>query len=194
VYEGGLLRAARSAEMGLPLTPDQPTMKGARLEKEEYAKREKGPGTEGDLLTEFLREKARILLQVAVEAEMEEFLHRYEGVVTLEGKRVVVRNGHNPERTIQTGIGEVSVNMPKVRDRSGQGIVFHSSLVPPYLRKTGSLQELIPLLYLKGVSTGQMQEALEALVGRGAKGFPGLGEPTEEEMEQRIRRVPEAAH
>jgi transposase-like protein len=102
---------------------------------------------------------------------MEEFLQAWVGVRNLEGKRMVVRNGYNPERTIQTGIGDVSVRMPKVRDRSQNGVVFHSSLIPPYIRKTRSLEELIPLLYLKGVSTGQMQEALAALVGGEARGF-----------------------
>ena len=102
---------------------------------------------------------------------MEEFLQAWVGVRNLEGKRTVVRNGYNPERTIQTGIGEVSVRMPKVRDSSQNGVVFHSSLIPPYIRKARSLEELIPLLYLKGVSTGQMQEALGALVGRDAQGF-----------------------
>lgn len=134
-------------------------------------KGKKGPETGSDPLTEFLREKARTLLQIAVEAEMEEFLQAWGGVRNLEGKRTVVRNGYNPERMIQTGIGELSVRMPKVRDRSQNGVVFHSSLIPPYIRKTRSLEELIPLLYLKGVSTGQMQEALGALVGREARGF-----------------------
>ena len=134
-------------------------------------KGKKGPETGSDPLTEFLREKARTLLQIAVEAEMEEFLQAWGGVRNLEGKRTVVRNGYNPERMIQTGIGELSVRMPKVRDRSQNGVVFHSSLIPPYIRKTRSLEELIPFLYLKGVSTGQMQEALGALVGREARGF-----------------------
>ena len=135
-------------------------------------KGKKGPETGSDPLTEFLREKARTLLQIAVEAEMEEFLQAWVGVRNLEGKRTVVRNGYNPERMIQTGIGELSVRMPKVRDRSQNGVVFHSSLIPPYIRKTRSLEELIPLLYLKGVFTGQMQEALGALVGGGGpRGF-----------------------
>ena len=82
------------------------------------SKGKKGPETETgrDPLGEFLREKARTLLQIAVETEMEEFLQAWVGVRNLEGKRTVVRNGYNPERTIQTGIGEVSVRMPKVRD------------------------------------------------------------------------------
>jgi transposase-like protein len=93
------------------------------------SKRKKGPETEtgSDPLTEFLREKARTLLQIAVEAEMEEFLQARVGVRNLEGKRTVVRNGYNPERTIQTGIGELSVRMPKVRDHSKMEL---SSILP----------------------------------------------------------------
>jgi len=117
------------------------------LRKKNTSKGKKGPEAEMDPLTEFLREKARTFLQIAVEAEMEEFLQEWEGVRNLERKRTVVRNGYNPERTIQTGIGELSVRMPKVRDRSRNGVVFHSSLIPPYIRKSRSLSELVPLLY-----------------------------------------------
>lgn len=87
------------------------------------------------------------------------------------GHRAVVRNGYLPERAIQTGIGAVSVKVPKVRDRNGSGIQFRSQLLPSYLRRTKSLEELIPWLYLKGVSTGEFQEALTALLGPQAKGL-----------------------
>jgi len=83
----------------------------------------------------------------------------------------VVRNGHQPEREIQTGIGPVAVQVPKVRSRTGAPVSFHSALVPPYVRKTASLEAALPWLYLKGVSTGEMQPALEVLVGREAKGL-----------------------
>ena len=83
----------------------------------------------------------------------------------------MVRNGHLPERSIQTGLGEVPVKVPKVRDRSDGGIKFNSKLVPPYLKRTKNVEEFIPWLYLKGISTGEMQPALEALLGEGAKGL-----------------------
>ena len=101
---------------------------------------------------------------------MAELLIQYAGQ-TVNGKRAVVRNGHLPERSIQTGLGEVPVKVPKVRDRSGGGIKFNSKLVPPYLKRTKNVEEFIPWLYLKGISTGEMQPALEALLGEGAKGL-----------------------
>lgn len=82
-----------------------------------------------------------------------------------------MHNGHQPKRTIQTGIGDVPVRLPKTRDRSGAGLRFHSGLLPPYLRRTRSIEELLPWLYLKGISTGDFQEALSALLGEGADGL-----------------------
>jgi len=91
-----------------------------------------------------------------------------------QGRRAVVRNGYLPEREIQTGIGPVKVRVPKARDRSGSGVKFNSRLLPPYLRRTKQIAELLPWLYLKGVSTGDFQEALAALLGADAKGLsPG---------------------
>lgn len=124
----------------------------------------------GDALGELLKEGARQLLAQAIEAELAELLSQY-AEQTVEGKQAVVRNGHLPERTIQTGLGDVAVKVPKVRDRSGQGIKFNSKLVPPYLKRTQNIEEFIPWLYLKGVSTGDMQSALEALLGEGAGGL-----------------------
>ncbi len=86
-------------------------------------------------------------------------------------RQAVVRNGYLPERTVQTGIGDVAVKVPKVRDRSGDGVRFNSSLLPPYLKRARSIEELIPWLYLKGISTGDYQEALAALLGDQAKGL-----------------------
>jgi transposase-like protein len=90
---------------------------------------------------------------------------------TPEGQQAVVRNGHLPERTIQTGVGDIPVQVPKVRDRNGSGIKFNSQLLPPYLKRAKSLDELIPWLYLRGVSSGDFQEALTALVGEQADGL-----------------------
>ena len=123
-----------------------------------------------DTLGELLKEGARQLLAQAIEAEVAELLIQYADQ-TVNGKRAVVRNGYLPERSIQTGLGEVPVKVPKVRDRSGGGIKFNSKLVPPYLKRTKNVEEFIPWLYLKGISTGEMQPALEALLGEGAKGL-----------------------
>jgi putative transposase len=124
-----------------------------------------------DPLTEVLRQGAKELIRKAVEAELSEMLSAYSEVRLLDGRPAVVRNGYLPARSIQTGIGEVAVQVPKVRDRSGSGIHFNSQLLPPYLRRTKSMEELIPWLYLKGLSTGDYTEALSALVGESARGL-----------------------
>lgn len=124
-----------------------------------------------DPLTELLRKGAHALIRQAVETELEALLATHEGLKLLDGRRAVVRNGYLPERTVQTGIGDVKVRVPKVRDRSGSGIHFTSQLLPPYLKRTKSIEELLPWLYLKGISTGDFSEALAALVGEHAKGL-----------------------
>ena len=136
----------------------------------------KNPGvssTVRDALTELLREGARTLLAQAVEAEVAEFLARYQDERDETGRARMVRNGHLPERTIQTGMGQLAVKAPRVHDRSGQGR-FSSSLVPRYLRRTRSIEELLPWLYLKGISSGEFSEALAALLGADVPGLsPG---------------------
>lgn len=129
------------------------------------------PAVGADTLTALLRAGAKELIAQAVEAELETLLTKHEGFVLADGRRAVVRNGYLPERKIQTGIGDVSVKLPKVRDRSGCGIKFNSSLLPPYLKRTKSMEELIPWLYLKGISSGDYSEALQALLGEHAKGL-----------------------
>ena len=95
-----------------------------------------------------------------------EWIESHAHVTDAAGRRQVVRNGYLPKRSILTGIGSVEVEQPRVLDRRGdEGEVFSSKILPPYLRKTRSLEELIPWLYLKGVSTGDFSEALSALVG-----------------------------
>ena len=126
---------------------------------------------ETDPLHALLREGAKELIAKAVEAELAAFLDVYGDRRLDDGRRAVVRNGYLPERTVQTGIGDVAVRVPKVRDRSGGGAVFRSELLPPYLKRARSVEELIPWLYLKGVSTGDYQEALSALLGDQAKGL-----------------------
>ena len=123
-----------------------------------------------DVLTEVLRNGARELLQQAVEAEVAEFVKRHRELRDEHDRQRVVRNGYRPQRTIQTGIGAVAVKAPRARDRGGE-IKFHSSILPAYLRRTRSIEELLPWLYLKGVSTGDFSEALAALLGKDARGL-----------------------
>jgi transposase-like protein len=129
------------------------------------------PGEIADPLTEVLRNGARALLAQAVEAEVSEALATHAHLTTDDGHRRLVRHGYMPERTIQTGIGPVAVRQPRVRDRggaNGERIRFSSTLLPPYARRTKSLDALLPILYLRGISTGDMQEALAALLGKDA--------------------------
>jgi putative transposase len=132
------------------------------------------PGTFVDGLTEVLRNGARKLLTQAVETEVAGFIDRYRDLVTEEGRQRVVRHGHLPEREIMTGIGPVPVRAPRVRDRVGQGetrIRFSSAILPSYARRSKSLEELIPILYLRGISSGDFAEALRALLGKDAGGL-----------------------
>ena len=127
--------------------------------------------TSNDPLHELIRQGARDLIARAVETELEGLLSQYADIKTADGRQAVVRNGYLPKRTIQTGVGDVEVQVPKVRDRSGAGIRFNSHLLPPYLKRARSMDELIPWLYLRGISSGDFQEALSALVGEQAKGL-----------------------
>jgi transposase-like protein len=126
------------------------------------------PGKFSDPLTEVLRSGARALLAHAVEAEVAAFLDGHAEERTEDGRRRLVRHGHLPEREIMTGIGPVAVRAPRVRDRVGMGearIRFSSAMLPPYARRSKSLEVLIPILYLKGLSTGDFADALAALLG-----------------------------
>tara|TARA_B100000315_G_scaffold254751_1_gene296478 strand:- start:40 stop:1287 length:1248 start_codon:yes stop_codon:yes gene_type:complete len=131
----------------------------------------KSLATTKDPLTELLRFGAQQLIQEAVEVELQELLAEHRERRTADGNTGVVRNGHLPERELQTGIGPVTVKVPKVRAKSGEPVTFRSALVPPYVRKTQSLEAALPWLYLKGISTGEMREALKVLVGPQAKGL-----------------------
>lgn len=130
-------------------------------------------GLSRDPLTELLRSGARTLIQQAVEAELAVLLRAHAGEMTEDGRARLVRHGHLPEREVMTGIGPVAVKVPRVRDRGGEAekIRFTSSILPPYLRKAKSIEELLPWLYLKGISTGDFQEALAALLGPSAAGL-----------------------
>ncbi len=130
------------------------------------------PATDlSDPLKDVLRTGARQLLAQAVEAEVQAHLHDHKDARLSDGRAAVVRNGYLPERNVQTGIGDIPVKVPKVRDRAGGGRKFTSSLIPPFLRRSASINELLPALYLKGISTGDFGEALEALLGKDAVGL-----------------------
>jgi putative transposase len=138
------------------------------------------PGAFDDQLTEVLRNGARALLAHAVEAEVSDFLGKHADLRSEDGQRRVVRHGHLPERVVMTGIGPVAVRQPRVRHRDAasgnpERIRFTPSILPPYARRSKSLETLIPILYLKGLSTGDFEDALAALLGKDA---PGLSAST----------------
>lgn len=133
-------------------------------------KSQAGQASFTDALSELVRQGARQIIAQAVEAELQSFLSGYADLKDESGRQGVVRNGYLPQRTITTGVGDVEIQVPKVRDRTGQGIKFNSLLLPPYLKRSRSVAELLPWLYLKGISTGDFSEALSALLGSAAKG------------------------
>lgn len=124
-----------------------------------------------DHLTAFLRASAQKMLKVAIEAEVNDFLKAHEHLTLPAGQQRVVRNGYQPERTIQTGIGNIEVKLPRVRDREEveEKIQFHTHLVPKYMRRTVTLEVMLPLLYLKGISTGDFTQVMEPVLGAKAK-------------------------
>ena len=118
--------------------------------------------TPQDPLTELIRQGAGDLIAQAVEVELQQLLAQHQNVI-VDGKQAIVRDGFLPERTLQTSVGDVEVKIPKVLDRSGHGVKFNSNLIPPYLKRTKIVAALLPLLYLKGISTGDMLPAPETL-------------------------------
>lgn len=122
-------------------------------------------------LDDLVRRGARQVIQQVIEAELVQLLEHYENVKTRHGRRAVVRNGYLPERDVLTGAGPLTVKVPKVRDRSGNGVKFNSAIVPPYVRKSPRVASALPWLYLKGISTGDMSDALQVLLGKDAKGL-----------------------
>jgi putative transposase len=134
------------------------------------------PGNFSDQLTDILRNGAHALLAQAVEAEVGAFLCKHADLTTAEGHRRVVRHGHLPEREVMTGIGPVGVRQPRVRDRAAAAddprrVRFTPSILPPYARRSKSIETLLPILYLKGISTGDLSDALAALLGKDAAGL-----------------------
>jgi transposase-like protein len=134
------------------------------------------PGTFVDQLTEILRNGAHALLAQAVEAEVAAFLAKHAELKTAEGHSRVVRHGHLPEREIMTGIGPLAVRQPRVRDRGAAAedpgrVRFTPAILPPYARRSKSIETLLPILYLKGISSGDLADALAALLGKDAAGL-----------------------
>ena len=148
-----------------------------------------GRETRRDELTELIRDGARKLIREALESEVGELLSGFSERRDASGRAAVVRNGYQPERAIQTGVGPVTVKVPKVRSRDGEPVSFRSALVPPYVRKSARLEAALPWLYLKGISTGEMAPALEVLVGSEAK---GLSASTVSRLKQQWREDYEA--
>ena len=145
-----------------------------------------------NMLEETLRQGAQRLLAEAIEGEVEDYLEKHAQTRDERGHRLVVRNGSLPQRTIQSGIGPIEVKAPRVDDRR-EGRRFSSAILPPYLRKVPSLENLIPTLYLMGVSTSDMERALEAILGPGVRGVSAstvvrLKEVWQEEFAQWQRR------
>jgi transposase-like protein len=124
-----------------------------------------------DTLTELLKTGSQELIASAVEAELAGYMAQFSELRTQTGHAAVVRNGHHPARPFQTGIGPVSVRIPKVRSKDGTPVAFRSALVPPYVRRTKTLEAALPWLYLKGVSSGEMGAALKVLLGPDAAGL-----------------------
>jgi transposase-like protein len=125
-----------------------------------------------DPLTEIAREGARRMLAVAMGVEADAFVAQHSGVALPDGRQRVVRHGHGPMRRIQTGVGPLEVQRPKVRDRAdvpeAEKIRFTSVILPRWARRSKSLDALLPVLYLRGISTGDFQEALAGLLGKDA--------------------------
>lgn len=124
-----------------------------------------------DILNNLIKTSAREMIAFAVEAELIEFMAQYAGLKNADGKQRLVRNGHLPERPLTTSIGPIDVKIPRVRDRGAQEelIKFDSKIVPKHLRRSASMQELLPILYLKGISTNDFADVLSPILGENAK-------------------------
>ncbi len=129
-------------------------------------KRQRTPFPADELLQQLIRRGAAALVATALEAELLDFLERHAHLQTGSGAKAVVRNGYLPKRTLFTTLGDIEVQVPRVRDRSHSGVYFSSTLVPPYLKRSQSYDELLPRLYLQGLARGNFEEALLRLLGQ----------------------------
>ena len=156
------------------------------FQKERYAMKNdrdiialRQPESVDDPLTEIARDGARRMLAAALRAEADAFVEQHAEEALPDGRQRIVRHGYGPERRIQTGIGALDVRRPKVRDRAAgpddEKVRFTSNILPRWARRSRSLDALLPVLYLRGISTGDFQEALGALLGPGAPNLsPGV--------------------
>ena len=140
------------------------------MKNDEPVGRENQAAQKNNVLDEIIREGARKLLQAAIEHEVSIYIDMFKEIRDEHGRRMVVRHGFLPERDLLTGIGPLSIKQPRVRDKR-KGEAFTSDILPRYMRRVPSLDNLIPTLYLKGISTGDFTEALEAILGENAKGL-----------------------
>ena len=124
----------------------------------------------GGTLESLCRAGARRMLAETMEVEIEEYISRFQALRDEEGKRLVVRNGHHRERELATGVGKIPIQQPRVNDRR-EGENFSSAILPRYLRRAPSIDALIPVLYLKGLSTSSFPDALESIPGKGVSGL-----------------------
>ena len=131
---------------------------------------EKDPHSHKSTLDEICRVGARKMLKLALEVEVDEYIKAHSDVVDEKSRRLVVRNGQGKTRTITTGTGQIKIEAPRVKD-SRDDCHFSSKILPPYLRKSPNVESLVPILYLRGLSTGDFAKALEAILGEGVKGL-----------------------
>ena len=124
-----------------------------------------------DVLSEFLRESAQKMLQLAIEEGVQNFISPYQDKLPTNGSKQVICNGYLPERNIQAGIGAVAVKVSRVRDRGKEDIKFSSNLIPQYMRRTVTIDVLLPLLYLKEISTTDFADSFEPILGSKPKKF-----------------------
>ena len=138
--------------------------------KIEYVKEE--PETSWSVLEQIARKGAQKMLKLALENEVEEYIQKHSDEVDRDGKRIVVKNGSMPKRDIVTGMGPMAITQPRLDDRRlDSGERFSSSILPKYLRRIPSIDNLIPVLYLKGISTNDFGPALTDILGEGASGL-----------------------
>jgi putative transposase len=161
------------------------------------------PGEFKDQLTEILRQGAQRLIFEAVEAEFSLFLEGHDRERLGDGRQRIVRHGHLPERKVVTGMGAIPVRVPRSRDRKagkdGENIRFTSQLLPPYIRRSQSIESAIPYLYLKGISSGDFTDVMPVLFGRDVVGFSAdtvlrLRQQWKEDLQQWDRRRLDKKH
>jgi len=151
--------ATRGERMDTPMKNDEPISNKNQVKEDGNS-----------VLEDIIREGARRLLQAAVEHEVSAYIDMFKEIKDENGRRMVVRHGFLPERSLLTGMGPIVVKQPRIRDKR-QGERFTSAILPRYMRRVPSLDNLIPVLYLKGISTGDFAHALEAILGENVKGL-----------------------